>query len=167
MQTRKCEVCGIGHTGVTVSDMEASIAFYRDTLGLSVSDPLHLSGPAVSRIVGLEGAELDVAYVRAPGHVLELMCFIQPKGGVRTVQLPCDPGFFHICIKVRDLEYVMEAARSAGFEASAPVERFKDGPASGLKVVYVRDPDGVVIELMEEPEGLNFESLFFPRTAAN
>jgi catechol 2,3-dioxygenase-like lactoylglutathione lyase family enzyme len=167
MQLRKCDVRGIGHTGVTVSDMEASIAFYRDTLGLSVSDPLHLSGPVVSRIVGIAGAELDVAYVRAPGHILELMCFIQPKGGARAARLLYDSGFSHICIKVKDLEFVMQAASSAGFVASSPVERLQDGPASGLKVVYVRDPDGVLIELMEEPEGLTFESLFFQNTAAS
>ncbi len=36
------------------------------------------------------------------------------------------------------------------------------GPAKGMRVVYTRDPDGVVLEFMEEPPGMRFEDLFFP-----
>jgi catechol 2,3-dioxygenase-like lactoylglutathione lyase family enzyme len=160
----ECIVRSIGHTGITVSNLERSIAFYRHALGLTVSDPLHLSDAAVSRITGIERAELDVAYVRAPGHVLELMCFARPRSDRPSELIPCDPGFFHICLKVNNVENVVDAARSAGFEAQNPIEVFSDGPARGMKVVYLRDPDGVVIELAEEPCGLIFEELFFPET---
>ena len=155
----------VGHTGVTVSDMRKSCGFYRDILGFEVSEPLRLSGGAVARITGVPDAELDVAYVRCSGHVLELLCFVRPEHRQRSTLRTCDPGFFHLCFKVRGLDAVVQAVRAAGFEATSRIETFAEGPARGMRVVYVRDPDGVVLELAEEPAGVCFEDLFFPSPA--
>ena len=154
-------VLAVGHTGITVSDLHRSCSFYRDILQLAVSEPVRLAGPAVARITAIPDAELDVALVRCPGHVLELLCFVRPEHKQRSSLRTCDPGAFHICLKVRELDRLLQAIRVAGFEAMSSVETLREGPACGMRVVYARDPDGVVLELIEEPPGICFEDLFF------
>ncbi len=59
------------------------------------------------------------------------------------------------------LERVVELLRGAGFEAVGAIQQAAGGPVEGLKVVYVRDPDGVVLELIEEPPGITLEDVYF------
>jgi catechol 2,3-dioxygenase-like lactoylglutathione lyase family enzyme len=158
---RGYQVLAVGHTGITVSDLSKSCWFYRNVLQFPVSEPLRLWGAAVARITGIAGAEVDVALVRCPGHVLELLCFVRPESKDGSKLRACDPGFFHLCFKVRSLDRVVQAIRAGGFEAMSRIETVTEGPARGMRVVYVRDPDGIVLELAEEPPGACFEDLFF------
>jgi catechol 2,3-dioxygenase-like lactoylglutathione lyase family enzyme len=154
------KVCSTGHTGITVSDLDCSIRFYRDLLGCEVSRPVRIAGPIFEAITGVSGCQIDVAFARMPGHVIELLCYRNPPGSASTLRA-CDPGFMHLCIKVADLERVVTLVRSAGFQALGAVQRVYGGPVDGLKVVYVRDPDGVVLELIEEPSGVVLEEVYF------
>jgi lactoylglutathione lyase len=159
---RSYEVIGVGHTGITVSDLRKSCLFYRDVLRFAVSEPLRISGEAVARITAVPDAELDVAFARCPGHVLELLCFVRPEDKQCSRLRSCDPGSLHVCFKVRGLDSVIQAVRAGGFECLSAIETVREGPAKGMRVVYTRDPDGVVLEFMEEPRGICFEDLFFP-----
>ena len=149
-----------GHTGITVSDLDRSIRFYRELLGCEVSTPVRAEGPFFETITGVPGCQIDIAFARVPGHVIELLCFRNPPGRTSTLR-PCDPGFMHVCLKVADLDKVVALVRSAGFQAVGAVQQAVGGPVDGLKVVYVRDPDGVVLELIEEPPGVVLEEVYF------
>jgi glyoxylase I family protein len=153
-------VSSIGHTGITVSDLDRSIHFYRDVLGLPVSEPVHCTGEMFEKVTGVPGAQIDISFVRAPGHVIELLCYRKPDGRVRSSLRSCDPGFWHLALKVSDLERVVTAVGRAGFQPLSAVQGVQEGPLTGLKVVYVRDPDGVVLELIEEPPGVVLEELY-------
>jgi catechol 2,3-dioxygenase-like lactoylglutathione lyase family enzyme len=157
------EVLGVGHTGITVSDIQRSLRFYRTVLGFPGTTPIRIRGAAVECITGVPGAELDVAFVRAPGHAIELLSFVAPEDRARSSLRPCDAGFFHLCFKVRDIDAVVGAARAGGFEAVRPIYTLTEGPVAGMKVVYLRDPDGVCLELSEAPPGLAFEELMLAR----
>jgi catechol 2,3-dioxygenase-like lactoylglutathione lyase family enzyme len=154
------QVRATGHTGITVSDLTRSMRFYRELLGCEVSPVVRAEGPFFEAITGVPGCQMDVAFVRLPGHVIELLCFRNPTGRTSTLR-PCDPGFMHVCIKVAEIDRVIELVRNAGFEAVGPTQRAAGGPVDGLKVVYVRDPDGVVLELIEEPPGVVLEEVYF------
>ena len=149
-----------GHTGITVSDLDRSIRFYRDLLGCEVSAPVRANGPFFEEIVGVPGCEIDVVFAKLPGHVIELLCYRAPQGHASTLRA-CDAGFMHVCIKVADIDKVVALVRSAGFQAVGRVLTAEGGPVDGLKVVYVRDPDGVVLELIEEPPGVVLEEVYF------
>ncbi len=153
-------VSSTGHTGITVSDLDRSIRFYRGVLGLSVSEPVRCAGEMFGRITGVPGAEIDISFVRAPGHVIELLCYRKPEGRVSSTLRSCDPGFWHLALKVREIDRVVAAVKRSGFEPLSEIQRVDDGPVEGLRVVYVRDPDGVVLELIEEPQGVVLEELY-------
>ena len=150
----------IGHTGITVSDLDRSISFYRDVLGFEISKPVQVSGPMFESITGVPGCVIDIAFARGLGQVIELLCFRQPADRKTSQLRTCDPGFWHLCLKVRNIEQVVQAIRAKGFEPLGEIQTAEDAPAKGLRVVYARDPDGVVLELMEEPPGFSLESYY-------
>ena len=155
-------VIGVGHTGITVADLERSIAFYRDCLGFEVSEKVRVGGPIFENVTGVRGAEIDVAFVRAHGHFIELLCFVKPDDRAASTLRACDPGFMHLALKVQHLDKVVAAIKAHGFEGLSPIQTVPEGPAKGLRVVYARDPDGVVLEFIEEPRGIVMEYLYWP-----
>lgn len=160
MNTLPYRVRSVGHTGITVSDLDASIAFYRDVLGLFVGEKFRVEGPLFEAITGTPNAQIDIAFVQAPGHVIELLYYADP-GDKKTSKLRAyDPGFLHVCLKITDIDKVVEAVAKAGFKAIGPVQTMPDGPVKDMRVVYVRDPDNVVLELIQEPPGLTLEKLY-------
>ena len=141
------------HTGITVSNLDRSIAFYRDVMGFPVSEKLRLRGKLFELVTGVAGAEIDIANVDAPGHQIELLQYAGPTPRVASNLRPCDPGFLHLAFKVQNLENVLVALRAAGYEAAAPLHSIDEclqAGAQGLRGVYTRDPDGVVIEVFED-----------------
>lgn len=153
-------VTSVGHTGITVSDIDASIAFYRDVLGFPVGAKFRVNGPIFEAVTGVAAVEIDIAFVHAPGHMLELLCYVNPSDKRPSTLRPLDPGFLHVCLKVTEIEQVVRAVRAAGFAPVGEIQTMPDGPVAGLRVVYTRDPDGVVLELIEEPAGVVLEQIF-------
>jgi catechol 2,3-dioxygenase-like lactoylglutathione lyase family enzyme len=64
-------VLGTNHTSFTVSDLERSIGFWRDCLGCELISKAPRDPGLVSRITGVAGAEMMVAFLKAPGHTVE------------------------------------------------------------------------------------------------
>lgn len=151
-----------GHTGITVSNLDRSIRFYRDLLGCEVSTKVRAEGPFFEAVTGVAGCQIDIAFARVPGHVIELLCYASPKNQAVSTLKASNPGFMHVCLKVANLEQVVETVRAAGFEPLGAIQKAEGGPVDGLKVVYVRDPDGVVLELIDEPPGVVLEEVYFP-----
>lgn len=149
----KLPVLSVFHTGITVSDLERSVAFYRDVMGFPVGDTIRLGGALAEQVTGVPGAEIDIVFVTAPGHTIELLHFAKPDDQRRSTLRPCDPGFFHLCFMVDDIDRVVAAVRAGGFEAVGPVPTVQHGPRKGRRAIYARDPDGVVLEFMEDPKG--------------
>jgi catechol 2,3-dioxygenase-like lactoylglutathione lyase family enzyme len=151
----------VGHIGLTVSDLDNAIAFYRDILGFPVSEKVKASGELLEDLSGVPGGQHEVCFVRAPGLIIELLCYSKPEGRLRSKLRACDAGAVHIALKVRNIAQVIQAIRCAGFEAFSSVKTLPDGPLKGMRVVKARDPDGVVLELVEEPPGVVLEEVFF------
>ena len=66
------------HTGITVSDIERSLAFWRDVLGFELSHRANQKGELAEQIVGVPGAEILIAVLKAPGHKIELLEYRAP-----------------------------------------------------------------------------------------
>src|SRR6267378_5721511 len=90
------------HTGITVSNLERSLEFWRDVLGFELSHTAHQTSEMASEITGVEGAEIKLAVVKAPGgHKIELLEYIAPAERKKNASLrPCDIGHVHVALTV-------------------------------------------------------------------
>ena len=151
--TNKFRILDADHTGITVSNLERSLAFWRDVIGFELSHTAHQTGEMAREITGVPGAELKLAVVKAPGgHKIELLEYVAPSERERDIDLrPCDVGSVHVALIVDDLEAILSAIDASGWKAAGKPQTLQSGPNTGKRVVYVRDPDGTTIEFMQAP----------------
>jgi catechol 2,3-dioxygenase-like lactoylglutathione lyase family enzyme len=141
------------HTGITVSNLERSLAFWRDVLGFEVSHTAHQTGELAREITGIAGAEIKLVVLRAPGgHKIELLEYLAPPDRKHVNVRPCDVGAVHVALLVDDVDAVLERIAAFGWKAAGKPQMLTKGPNAGKRVVYVRDPDGTTIELMQRPK---------------
>lgn len=154
MSTAKSfRVISADHTGITVSNLDRSLAFWRDVLGFELSHTTHQIGEMAEEITGVKGAELKLAVVKTPGgHKIELLEYLAPADRKCANLGPCDLGHVHVALLVNDLEAVLGRIAASGWKAAGKPQMLKTGPNTGKRVVYVRDPDGTTIEFMQVPE---------------
>lgn len=140
------------HTGITVTNLERSLAFWRDVLGFELSHRAHQTGELASEITGVAGAEILIAVLKTPtGHKIELLEYLAPPDRKLVSPRPSDVGSVHVALTVDDLEAVLSALAASGWEAAGQPQTLQSGPNAGKRVVYVRDPDGTTIEFMQPP----------------
>jgi lactoylglutathione lyase len=142
---------GFWHVGITVTDLERSLAFYCDGLGLRVRSRA-TSSSAAAEVWGLPGAQADVVYLEVPGSValLELLRIRTETDGRSVAARPWDAGAGHFCLFVHDLDALYERLHRAGHRSrSGRVTLITDGPLAGAKAAYLVDPDGYHVEVFE------------------
>ncbi len=142
-------ILGTNHTSFTVSDLERSVAFLRECLGFELISKAPRDPALVSRITGVEGADMMIAFLRAPGHTLELIEYRAPASKRAISARPCDTGFAHIAFNVDDAAAAVAAVERYGVRPISPPVAIDQGPNKGRKVVYLRDWDGITMELIE------------------
>lgn len=149
---RPTSIDHIHHVGISVGDMDRAIGFWQRFLGVEPTSRRVADAPFLGDLVGYPGAVLEIAWLDLPsGLALELVRYEQPVES----SLPggsAHPGSVHLCIGVTDLSDALERALDAGASLAsvAPVE-IPAGANKGARHVYVRDPDGVSIELRQPP----------------
>jgi len=140
------------HTGITVSNLECSLAFWRDVLGFEISHTAHQAGEVAREITGVAGAEIKLAVLKAlGGHKIELLEYLAPPDRKRAEVRPCDVGHVHVALLVDDFDAVLDRIAASGWKTAGKPQILKSGPNAGKRVVYVRDPDGTTIEFMQPP----------------
>jgi len=142
----------VHHVGVTVVDMDRAVAFWTGLLGVPSRDRRVLEGPQLATMVGYPGISIESCWIDLPGGVaLELLRYLDREDA------PYDPGTahpgnVHICLHVDDMDAAHAHAVACG--ATAVSERPIDvaaGRRAGTRLAYLRNPDGVTIELVQEP----------------
>ena len=146
------------HIGLTVSDIERSIVFYRDVLGLTlVRRRPQIDSSYVGEQTGYPALVLSAASLKVSHdsrQSLELVQYMNHAGP------PADtasnrPGNSHLCLATNDLRACHAALTAQGVRfKTAPVE-ITAGPNQGGLVVYFYDPDGYTLELFQPPDVRN------------
>ena len=144
------KVLATNHTSFTVSDLDRTLAFFRDGLGFEVTSKAPRDPALIQAITGVEGAELQIAYVRGPGHSLELIQYDSPADKGKVISRPCDTGFAHVAYDVDDIDAAIATAANYEVRPIGQVTVIDQGPNAGSRVCYLRDPDGVTIEFIEK-----------------
>jgi len=144
----------LAHTGFTVRDLDRSLAFYRDVLGMEVVFEQEKRGGYLAEIVGYPDAHVRMAHLEFPGggHRVELFEYVHPVPQGEPGE-PRDVGITHVCLAVDDIGAVFERVVAAGASSISEPVLVDTGANAGGRGVYVRDPDGIVVELFQPPEG--------------
>jgi len=144
-------VSGMYHGGVTVSDMEASLQFYRDGLGLEVEFDKIVDGPYLPTVLDLAFDHIRAVYLRVPGGLFIELLEYHGIERLSAASRPCDYGAGHVCLFVDGIDDLVERLHGAGFRArsAAPVD-ITVGPNQGARSIYMLDPDGYRVELFQK-----------------
>ncbi len=143
-------VTDIDHIGISVSDMDRTIRFFRDVLGAEVSEPHLYDDPKIGTIVGIPGIRNIICQASVSGKRFELLQYVDPQGRQAENHRPCDPGHMHLALTVEDIEAVIDRMRLHGFAPAGPVQR--NVGSAELAASYCYGFDGLVVELIEYPK---------------
>jgi catechol 2,3-dioxygenase-like lactoylglutathione lyase family enzyme len=136
------------HVGIVVDDLAAATEFFVE-LGLEGRGEGSVEGRWVDGVVGLEGVQVDFAFMQTPdgNGRLELIKFHSPSNGGDNRDAPANtPGIRHIAFAVEDIDAVVAGLRARGAELVGELERYEDS----YRLCYVRGPEGIIIELAEK-----------------
>jgi catechol 2,3-dioxygenase-like lactoylglutathione lyase family enzyme len=138
------------HTGFTVRSLERSLAFYRDILGFEVAFQWNPKAPYVGELVGYPDVDLHAAILRLPGtdtclELLEYRNVEQHAVDMRNGNV----GNGHIAFNVDDLDAFYAELVARGVASISPPVTPTIGPNKGGRAVYMLDPDGFRVELIE------------------
>jgi catechol 2,3-dioxygenase-like lactoylglutathione lyase family enzyme len=138
-------VAELNHVGITVTDLDASLEFYRDVVGFEVGLRTRAGGEWFDTLTRNEGADIEIAMLRLADFTLQLVQY-HASGGATLPLAHHKVGSPHLCIQVDDVDVRHEKIVASGlYEPTAIV----DVLGTGIRSFYVHDPDGVPVELLQ------------------
>jgi lactoylglutathione lyase len=151
-------ILGFWHVSFTVSNLDASVKWYTEVLGLEFVRGQVQHNEYTSKLVAFPDAHLKVAQLRVPGqttpisrHHIELVEYVHPRGE----DIPLDTnrtGVAHWAFMVDDIHAEFDRLKALGveFKAEKPVA-IEAGVNKGGYTIYFLDPDGITLELQQPP----------------
>ena len=138
------------HIGVCVSDLERSLRFYRDGLGFRFRSEFHVQGEPSDTLLQLHDVDLHAVYLERDGMRIELLHYTSPVAvGAGTIRPMNARGLTHLSLRVDDLEATLQELRAVG--AGVLQGSRIDIPGFEAAAVFISDPDGTLIELVQAP----------------
>ena len=143
------------HMGMVVADRAWTVAFFQDVFGFVLIDTSPREVKNQSFITGIQGAQATISYMQSPGLLLEIVEYSNPPGRRHHRPEMVEVGHYHFCLQVDNVDAAIQACRTYDdrirFLSPAPMEVDK-GPNKGNKVIVMRLPDGVMVELISHPK---------------
>lgn len=142
------------HVGITVRDMERSLAFYRDALGLKIIMDEILSSPGLDTAV--EKTDATIRAVVLTDEAMNMIELIEWQSHRAKHRPPehlkyISTGLVEICLSVSDLEAWVKDLEKKGFKCRTPIW-YLEALGRSIPVTHVEDPDGVQVELVQIEE---------------
>lgn len=131
------------HVGLTVSDLDRAVAFYRDTLGLSVTAEFEVGGEAFETGVDVEDASAAFVHLDGGSIRIELVEYEPAAEAMQTPQLNAT-GATHLGLRVGDIDRFYEELPSSVETLSSP-----QTTETGTRILFLRDPEANLIEILE------------------
>jgi catechol 2,3-dioxygenase-like lactoylglutathione lyase family enzyme len=138
------------HIGVCVSDLDRSLRFYSEGLGFRRAGSLEIANEMTSTLLELEGVALRASYLERDGVRIELLHYSRPGSIGDAVARPMNAlGLTHLSLRVDDLAGMLPGLEGLGGRV---LERTRvEQSGIGVAAVFVTDPDGTRIELVQAP----------------
>ena len=137
----------VNHTGISASDMNRSLTFYRDLLRLDIIFDSDIPGnDRLSSVVGMENARGRVVWLRAGDTMIELWQWDNPIGrALASDYNPSDKGVTHFALQTDNVDELYRKVTDAGYHANTTPQDL------GLhKTTYIKGPDDEIIEILED-----------------
>ena len=141
----------INHTSFTVSDARAIAQWYCETLDFTILSDETRPRDYSEKVTGIAGADLRIVYIRGGEYNIELVEYVGAPG-VKIDTATNNVGSAHIAYNVNDLNGMYKALAPKGVRFVSPPVPVTQGPNKGGFVVYLEDPDGNTLELIERPD---------------
>jgi catechol 2,3-dioxygenase-like lactoylglutathione lyase family enzyme len=147
----------VGAIGMTVGDMERSVAFYSRVLGFEKVSDVEVRGEDWERLQGVFGLRMRVVRMRLGDEAIELTEYLTPRGRpVPADSRSHDRWFQHVAVIVSDMDRAYARLREHRVEHASPApQRLPDWnpSAGGIRAFYFKDPDGHPLEILWFPPG--------------
>jgi catechol 2,3-dioxygenase-like lactoylglutathione lyase family enzyme len=143
---------GMHHVGITVSNLERSIAFYHGVLGLELAqEPSPIfDDPGLGACVGVPGAALrQISFKVGETSTLELLEYANPPSPIERPMPNNAIGAAHAALLVEDIHAKKRELEERGVTFLSDVNVVDEGVLAGWRWVYFLDPDGMSIELVQ------------------
>ncbi len=139
------------HIGITVKNLDESLYFYHDLLGLEIAtEPSPwFDHPGLGPAVGVPGAILRQVCLKLGDTLMELLEYSAPPSDTSAPLRSNSLGASHVAFLVDDIEETVKDLSSKGIEFFSPVNVVDEGVLSGWRWVYFSDPDGYPLELVQ------------------
>jgi catechol 2,3-dioxygenase-like lactoylglutathione lyase family enzyme len=139
------------HVGITVKDLDASIRFYHDILGLPFSNEPSpwFDSPELGPAVGVPGAALRQVSLLLGDTMFELLEYRSPPSETSGPLGSNSLGASHVAFHVDDIEATKAELEAKGITFYSDVNRVDEGVLAGWRWCYFEDPDGYPLELVE------------------
>jgi lactoylglutathione lyase len=146
-------VTGLGHCGIQVADLERSVAFYEQLLGVQAELRWTKEGETVENLTGYPGLLVHGAAMRVPQSdvIFEILEY-RNVDSTPVDPATANPGTGHVCFYVDDLQALYDRLVPLGVEFISPPLVATSGP--DRRVLYLVDPDGIRVELLQSPVNL-------------
>lgn len=143
--------------GLTVADLDRSVAFFHDVLGFEKRAEIEVAGDALEHLEGVFGARVRRATLQLGAESIELSEYLAPRGRpIPADSSSNDRWFQHIAIVVSDMDAAYAKLREHKVEhaSSGPQTLPNWNPnAGGIRAFYFKDPDQHVLEVIWFPPG--------------
>ena len=150
-------VSAVAEVGMTVEDLDRSVAFYRDVLDFEKISEVEVAGADYERLQGVFGLRMRIARMQLGSETIELVEYLAPRGRSMPEDTRANDRWFqHVAIIVSDMD------RAYALLREHRVEHASSGPqtlpewnrnAAGIRAFYFRDLDGHFLEILEFPPG--------------
>lgn len=143
-------VLRVGHLGICVSDLGRALAFYAGELGFRPLSSVEVSGAEADRLLRLRGVDQTTVFLERDGVRLALFAFRAPQVEREPAPRPMNrAGFAALMLRVDDLDGMLARLRARG--VTILDDTYTHHPGYGSKLVFLQDPDGTLVELIEIP----------------
>jgi catechol 2,3-dioxygenase-like lactoylglutathione lyase family enzyme len=145
-------ITGFNHTSFTVTDMNKSVEFWTKMLGFKAASVSPRQGVWQEEVTGIAGASLMVAHLYGHGHHIEFIQYLD--GAIKGAPpQPAQTAAAHVCLETDDIRKTWSELMAAGATPQGKIADVSTGPVSGCFAGYIRDPNGIIIELLEMKPG--------------
>ncbi len=134
--------------GIVVEDLDKTRAFWINTLGFKMHIEAKEESPYINELLAIKDPALTtVKLIDSKGFIIELLKFENYQvekswsGDLKTT------GLTHIALTVDNLDELVDILRKLDYQTISDV---KTSPSKKVKVVFVRGPEGIMLELVQE-----------------